>query len=199
MYIYIHLCVCNALPYLTAQYHLSQCIVHCNMPLPAAIYTNPLEHIATFGTTLQHPLPSDCTVPLLSYPPFPLFFFDFISTDGACCSVLQYAATCCSVLYASRLLAWELMVRQVAIYIHTLLHSAHSNSPQPVIARCDPLSHIAASNNMQIPNATPINVLRHFFFLFFLALFFSHQCDFAHEIAAILSSLSPAARPFFCS
>ena len=37
-----------------------------------------------------------------------------VSTDGALCSVMQYVATRCSVLPASRLLACELMVRQFA-------------------------------------------------------------------------------------
>jgi len=91
--------------------------------------------MATFGTTLQHPLTTDRTVPLLSYPPFP-FFLDIVSTDGLYCSVLQYAATRCSALHTFRLLACELMVRQVAIHIQTLLHTAsHCNLPQSTVTR----------------------------------------------------------------
>ena len=112
---------------------------------PVPIHTT-LQHATTrcnlhestaTRSTLQHPLPSDCTMPLLSYPPFPIFFwFAVVSTDGARCSVMQYAATRCSVPPALCLLACELMVRQFAIHIHTLLHPAtHRNPSQHAVTR----------------------------------------------------------------
>jgi len=105
----------------------------CKMLLPAATYhRNTLQLSVPLCNTLCQ-LTAQCHFfPILLF----LLFFAIVSTDGAYCSVLQYAATRCSMLHASPLLACELMVLQVTIHIHTLLHTAtHRNPPQRTLTR----------------------------------------------------------------
>jgi len=85
----------HTLSHIAAQFVPSSHIALCNALVPTSTNPNTLWHIETFGTTLQHPAPPYCTLPLLSCLDF---FF--------CCNIhwhstLQCAATCLDTLWRS--------------------------------------------------------------------------------------------------